>query len=277
MKDLKGQRFGKLVVTEATDQRKNGYIVWRCRCDCGNEILVDVRKLRRGTAQDCGCSSVKGETDLRRQRFGKLIVVSQTDRKGSSGWYWLCKCDCGGTVEAPSRQLLSGYRTSCGCLSHPPLKALVGQRFGMLTVIGYDGKRAGMHRWRCRCDCGKETVVGQTLLQSGKTKSCGCLQKQIYAENLQLIDGTSVTVLESSRNRIIATNTSGHNGVYRHRKTGKWVAQITFKRKTYHLGSYDKIEDAIKAREKGEEMWDDFLDWYYRTYPEKKPTNQCKM
>lgn len=54
MKDLKGQRFGKLVVTEATDQRKNGYIVWRCRCDCGNEIQVDVRKLRRGTAQDCG-------------------------------------------------------------------------------------------------------------------------------------------------------------------------------------------------------------------------------
>lgn len=46
---------------------------------------------------------------------------------------------------------------------------------------------------------------------------------------------------------------------------------------TYHLGSYDKIEDAIKAREKGEEMWADFLEWYYRTYPEKKPTNQCKM
>ena len=155
------------------------------------------------------------------------------------------------------------------------MKDLKGQRFGKLVVTeATDQRKNGYIVWRCRCDCGKETVVGQTLLQSGKTKSCGCLQKQIYAENLQLIDGTSVTVLESSRNRIIATNTSGHTGVYRHGKTGKWVAKITFRRKTYHLGSYDKIEDAIKAREKGEEMWDDFLDWYYSTYPEKKPKHK---
>ena len=29
--------------------------------------------------------------------------------------------------------------------------------------------------WKCRCDCGKETIVGQPLPQAGKTKRCGCL------------------------------------------------------------------------------------------------------
>lgn len=265
--DLAGQRFGKLTVTEATDQRKNGYMVWRCRCDCGNEVLVDVRRLRRGTARDCGCDTVKGRTDLRGRRFGMLTVLRQTDRNGPSGWYWLCRCDCGGTVEAPSRQLLSGYRKSCGCLSHPPLKDFIGRRFGMLTVTGYEGKRAGMHRWRCLCDCGRETVVGQTLLQSGKTRSCGHLQRQTYAGNLRLIDGTSVTLLESRRDRMLSSNTSGHTGVYLQKGRGRWAAQITFKQKTYYLGSYDRIEDAVKAREKGEEMRDDFLDWYYANFP----------
>ena len=30
-----GYRVGSLTVEEGTDQRKNGYLVWRCRCGCG--------------------------------------------------------------------------------------------------------------------------------------------------------------------------------------------------------------------------------------------------
>ena len=165
-----------------------------------------------------------------------------------------------------SHQLNCGYTKSCGCLGHPPLKDFIGKRFGQLTVIAYEEKRAGMHRWRCKCDCGNETVVGQTLLQTGKTKSCGCLQKQIILDNLKLVDGTSVTVLEASKKRLSKTNTSGCTGVYQDKKSGQWRAQITFKNKTYYLGSYAKMEDAVKARKRGEEMHDDFLAWYYDVY-----------
>lgn len=120
-----------------------------------------------------------------------------------------------------------------------------------------------MHRWKCRCDCGRETIVGQTLLQTGKTKSCGCLQAASIIDNLKLCDGTSVTMLEASKRHAISSNTSGYTGVYRSARSGKWQAQITFKRKTYYLGSFDKLEDAVKARKHGEEMHDDFLEWYY--------------
>ena len=79
-------------------------------------------------------------------------------------------------------------------------KITVGYRAGSLCVEAPTGQhKNGYTVWRCKCDCGKETVVRQTNLQSGKTKSCGCLQKKQILENLKLCEGTSVAVLEANR------------------------------------------------------------------------------
>ncbi|MDY4970488.1 MAG: hypothetical protein SO101_09540, partial [Lachnospiraceae bacterium] len=42
IKDLTGQRFGRLVCLESTEDRSRngGSVIWRCRCDCGNECLA---------------------------------------------------------------------------------------------------------------------------------------------------------------------------------------------------------------------------------------------
>ena len=266
-----GVRVGKLTVTEATPERKNGYMVWLCTCDCGGSIRLDTRCLQRETVRDCGCERVvkPGQRDITGKRFGKLTALYPTGAQGRGGsLIWRCKCDCGGEVDAPLNQLSSGYRKSCGCLSRPPLKDFVGKRFGGLVVQKYAGKWGGVHRWQCVCDCGNEAVVDQSSLQSGKTKSCGCRQKTAYRENLKLVDGTSVTKLEATRSqRLISTNSSGYNGVYQNRKNGKWAAQITFKGKTYYLGSFLEIEDAVKARKAAEErIYGEFLDWYYSVY-----------
>lgn len=263
-----GYRIGDLIVEAPTAERKSGYIIWKCHCDCGGTILLDTRCLQRGTIRDCGCKTVvkPGQHDITGQRFGKLIALYPTGAKGRGGsLIWHCRCDCGGEVDAPLHQLTAGYRKSCGCLSHPPLKNFIGKRFGMLKVVEYAGKRDGLHRWKCRCDCGQDTVVGQTLLQSGKTSSCGCRQKTVCIDNLKLIDGTSVAILEALKKRKPANN-SGVLGVYQERKSGKWIAQITFKGRKYHLGTFDNLEDAVKARKHGEKMHDDFLEWYYTIY-----------
>ncbi len=269
-----GFRLGKLTVANDSGQRKNGYTIWQCTCDCGASILLDSRCLKRGTIRDCGCNTnVKpGQKDLTGQRFGRLTVLEPTeDRDRNGSVIWRCKCDCGQTVTAVSSQLTKGYKKSCGCLSHPPLKAYEGQRFGRLIVTEYAGKRDGMHRWKCICDCGNTTVVGQTLLQSGKTKSCGCLQSEILRENLKLSEGTSVTVLERTEKRLVSRNTSGYNGVYFNKKIQKWVAQITFKRKNYYLGAYTDIKDAVSIRKKAEErVYGEFLEWYYAQNPRKQ-------
>lgn len=47
---------------------------------------------------------------------------------------------------------------------------LTGQRFGGLVAVEY----VGNSRWRCRCDCGQETVVLSGNLTRRHTTSCGC-------------------------------------------------------------------------------------------------------
>ena len=53
-----------------------------------------------------------------------------------------------------------------------PKKDLTNQKFGLLTAISY----AGNSQWNCICDCGNHVIVKTSALNSGKTKSCGCLR-----------------------------------------------------------------------------------------------------
>ena len=54
---------------------------------------------------------------------------------------------------------------------------LAGKRFGKLVVLFREPQNNACNKvvWRCRCDCGNETVVIGSRLYTGKTKSCGCL------------------------------------------------------------------------------------------------------
>ena len=63
---------------------------------------------------------------------------------------------------------------------------LTGLRFGRLTVIGptkFTRKSGEVEKaWRCRCDCGNESIVTPTRLSIGTSRSCGCLQREITAQ-----------------------------------------------------------------------------------------------
>ena len=208
-------------------------------------------------------------------RMGNLTVVSKTDERKNGYTVWLCRCTCGGTIRLDPRALQRGTVLDCGCVTkvRPGQKDLSGQRFGRLVALEPTGERSakGTTVWRCRCDCGKTTIVGQTPLLSGKTRSCGCLRARTVMENMQFIGGTSVTRLEKNRNRLSRTNSSGYNGVYYNPRSEKWVAQITFKSRTYYLGSFYRLEDAVDMRRKAEtQIFGNFLSWYYGLYPEKK-------
>lgn len=53
--DLTGQRFGRLIVLGRTELEKTGQARWLCKCDCGNETVVQSYDLRSGNTQSCGC------------------------------------------------------------------------------------------------------------------------------------------------------------------------------------------------------------------------------
>ena len=58
-KDLTGMRFGRLTVIERMPDRvsNSGYheAMWRCKCDCGNEIVTKSKSLTRNVSRSCGC------------------------------------------------------------------------------------------------------------------------------------------------------------------------------------------------------------------------------
>ena len=281
--NIAGVRFSHLVAVEPMAERKNGYTVWRCLCDCGRVARVPSRNLKNGwttTCEDPACAfyqesmkmKKRGE-DLVGRRFGKLVVAGpvledefhqKKDERGRALWH--CACDCGNTIIVPTGQLKAGYRKSCGCLSRPPRKDWIGKRFGMLTVAGYGGKESGKHWWKCICDCGNETIVCQSNLQNGHTVSCGCMNK--LAESRTMVSGTCIESLRGAveKKTIFKNNSSGVRGVYLNNRTGRWCAQITFKGRTRYLGSYETISEAKQAREIGEEKYfKEFLEEYERS------------
>ncbi len=55
-RNLLGQRFSRLVALEKTEKRDSkGSIIWRCRCDCGNDTYVSEDSLVNGRTVSCGC------------------------------------------------------------------------------------------------------------------------------------------------------------------------------------------------------------------------------
>ena len=55
VKDLTGQRFGRLVAMKCVGRTNNGNAQWLCKCDCGGEKVVASWGLVSGRTQSCGC------------------------------------------------------------------------------------------------------------------------------------------------------------------------------------------------------------------------------
>ena len=140
--------------------------------------------------------------DLTNQRFGSLVAIevapSFVQPSGKKVSAWKCQCDCGNTVNVLTDNLRNGHTTSCGCVCGRI--DITGKQFGRLTVLNY----AGEGQWNCKCECGNEVTIRTYNLNSGNTKSCGCLQKERASEfsHISLIGNRygKLTVLERVEN-----------------------------------------------------------------------------
>ena len=121
--DLTGKRYGMLSVIETETIDKYGYILWLCKCDCGNTVLKRASLLSAGNICSCGCmkppkrSAGAKRLDMVGKTFVYLTVLSPApDRGGRS--YWHCRCVCGKEKDIRGSSLTSGVTKSCGCLKY---------------------------------------------------------------------------------------------------------------------------------------------------------------
>lgn len=248
------KRLYKWLVDDKTISQEN-VLLWRdslatsgCAVSSLNTYMTTINKFLNFMGEPEVRLPQNNIKDLSGQVFGRLTAIAPTDKRKRGSVVWTCKCQCGNEIEVAAKLLNSGTINSCGCWrkEHYETKDLSGQVFGRLTAIEPTEKRKrGYVVWKCKCQCGNVIEVETGLLTSGSTKSCGCWrQEQIVTAN-RYIDGTSLTHTLSAREKSKSAK-SGYVGVVEAR--GKWQAYIYYKKKRYHLGTFDTLEEAVNAR-----------------------------
>lgn len=159
-----------------------------------------------------------GMIDMTGKQIGRLTVLRRDKSKNGSAAYWICQCKCGNIVSIRGTSLRdkNNPTLSCGCLSKEKTirntTELIGKTFGRLTVLKRDlSKPSGRGKsvyWICQCECGKIVSISGDSLKQGRTKSCGCLKKEII---------TKKNTLDL---------------------TGKKYGKVTAIKNTYHLNSH---------------------------------------
>lgn len=55
LKDLTGQKFGRLTVLGLAPKCINKHTRWFVQCECGEQVIADGQKMKRGEKHSCGC------------------------------------------------------------------------------------------------------------------------------------------------------------------------------------------------------------------------------
>lgn len=253
-----------------------------CVCPCGDTFISDSQSIRSQKI-DCGCGIVSG---VHNKPFStgdiyqgcKILNVSKK-YMDQTCYTFLCKC--GEKAERTHAEFIK--RPACAkCVKKQNREArdrkiadeVIGKEVNGIEVLRLSGRD---EKSRLYVDvvcprCGKEftTMLSNVKKGIGSCKDCrkGNLEEGHKIARDAWVDGTSILAIMPDR-ALNKNSTTGYKGVNR-RKDGKYRAYIYFKRKQYHLGVYDKMEQAIEARRIAEEkIFGDFLEWYAEKFPER--------
>lgn len=207
--------------------------------------------------------------DITGQKFGEWTVIGKSEKPQ----HVKCQCSCGLTKDVSKPALLSGRTTSCKSCANKRMGPHRSQVFlqkqkdkyighivnGWKVIEVYKNEKTKDNDLFCIAIC---PVCGQEahmrLVNVKKVSKCMACTNNLKATSDIIrqetnIDGTSLVSLKSRINGTLNKNsTTGHNGVCRERYG--YRASITFKRKTFYLGTYKHIEDAVAARKSAEEL-----------------------
>lgn len=116
IKNIIGKKFNKLTVIREHGRDKSGRLIYLCRCDCGNETIVNRSNIMTGCTKSCGCLRRDRTKDISGNKYNLLTVIEKHSVVDNVHYY-KCDCDCGTKGVIVSRKsLVSGNTKSCGCL-----------------------------------------------------------------------------------------------------------------------------------------------------------------
>jgi len=133
--DLTG-KYGRLTVLKRAENDKWNHQCYLCRCECGNELVVDRSNLLSGNTTSCGCLSAA--PDIAGRTYGRLKVLKRVKNGGNFLRRYLCRCECGTETVVRGQHLRDGTTASCGCLAREATSSRRGDLWS-----GLRGKKHG--------------------------------------------------------------------------------------------------------------------------------------
>ena len=227
IKNLKGQKFGKLTVLERDMSRIGGAAYWICQCECGTIKSIRGSNLTTSNhpTKSCGCLNKEKHhnnidtTSQIGKKYGRLTVLKRDLEKPighKKGSYWICQCECGNIISVALSSLTKGSTKSCGCLKREFLtnsntKDITGLQSGLLTALRRTKNKTAKNEWlwECQCECGNIIFAPTSALTSKHIQSCGCLsmslgeyyiQKILIENNIHYTKEFSFSNLKSNKN-----------------------------------------------------------------------------
>ena len=101
-----------------------------------------------------------------------------------------------------------------------------------------------------KCDCGNEKELVFTQVLNNQVKSCGCKQGNLNSEQR---NKQSNSLIKFYSNNTMKNNKTSHTGISI--VNNKYRVRIQVNKKPIHIGYFDTLEDAIKARKIAEEKY----------------------
>lgn len=220
--DLTERRFGKLLVMYREETKaqpsKQHKTMWRCKCDCGNEVIVSATHLKSGHTQSCGCIAKDKFLEMVKKYNDYEIQEDYVIMYTQSGNPFYVDLDDFWKVKNICWYMDNGY---------------------LLGLV--NGKKIQLHRFIMNCP--KDRYVDHI----GGSDTRNDNRKQ----NLRIVT-MSQNCMNSKRR---STNTSGVTGVCWDKYHRRWHARLEIYGKMVLSKFYDNFEDAVKARKEAEEKY----------------------
>lgn len=116
-----GDKYNRLTVIEY-DSTVNRRKYYKCKCECGNEVIVNSSHIRMGNIKSCGCLQKEniGKYNSKRsvkigQKYNRLTVVEFSHIDNNNSKWYKCICECGNTAIVKGSYIKNGITKSCGC------------------------------------------------------------------------------------------------------------------------------------------------------------------
>ena len=247
-KDLTGMTFGKLTVLEQAEDYINPsgrhFARWLCECSCEehNQVIVNASNLKSGKTVSCGCFAI----EQRSKRFKKIASELNKKNKSKTNKYELSGDYGVGWTLNTNEEFYFDLE------DYDKIK-------DYCWVIANDGYAKSTVHYKDKDNKDKKyTVLMHRIIMNPENN-------KIYIDHKHGEDTRNdnrkynlrfATPSQNSMNRgLQSNNTYGTTGVYWNKRKNKWTAGITFQKKKYYLGDYDRLEDAVKARKEAEEEY----------------------